>query len=199
MSDRLKRISTFVFLLFILAVIDGCKRKNWQEEYFPHHSGDYWKYKSSELTGYFSREFSGTTQIGERRALNWLKTEFDSIDYLIHAETSYIVITDTTILHYEDIASDPFVLLKLPLAPELTWTFYIDEEPIYASVTYSEDIEVEAGSFSNVYIVRYDDPDNEERRYIYYAPNVGIIKDVLYDYDNELICADELIGYSVKN
>jgi len=55
-------------------------------------------------------------------------------------------------------------------------------------------------SCDDVYVDRYDDPENEEIRRVYFAPNVGIIKDIWLDYDDfEPFLDEELIEYPVND
>jgi hypothetical protein len=188
-----------LLLLMLVAFVFNCKKKPLTEEYFPHKDGDSWKYKNSEETGYFIREFSGTTSIRDTTRQNWVKTNFDTAGHALDSDTNYIMVTDTMVSSFEYLDADCYVFLKLPLEVDITWTFYIDDEPINARVVSKEEYTVQAGTFSNVYLIKYDDPENDETRWIYYAPNVGIIKDALYDSDGELVSEDELIQYPVED
>jgi hypothetical protein len=207
-SERAKKnlhhffIRSILSLTFLLLIF-GCKKKSLIEDYFPHKDGNRWKYRSSDVTGYFIREFSGATTLGNQILRNWVKTTFDTAGPQVTSatETNYVLVTDTMVIFYEDLSSDPYIYLKLPLEVDSSWTFYIDEEPIYAQVeTKEEEFSVEAGEFSDVYVVKYDDPENEETRRVYYAPNAGIIKDVLADSEEgEIITDEELIEYPAKD
>ena len=175
----------------------SCKKKPLTEEYFLHKDGVQWKYKIYDETGYFTREFSGTTRIGDTTLQNWVQITYDEEGQTLASDTSYILATDTMVSFFEDLNADGYVLLKLPMEVDTTWTFYIDEEPITAQVVSKEEYSVQAGTFPDVYAIKYDYPENEETRWIYYAPNVGIIRDALYDSDGELESADELVEYPV--
>lgn len=196
-----KRLLLFLFscLLFFGTFDLSCKKKPLTEEYFPHKAGDRWKYRIYDETDYFIREFSGTAQSGDPVFLNWVKTTFDEEGNQISQDTNYLLATDTIVSFFEDLNADGYVFLKLPMEVDTTWTFYIDEEPITARVVSKEEYSVQAGTFPDVYAIKYDDPENEETRWIYYAPNVGIIRDALYDSDGELESADELIEYPVED
>jgi len=193
----------FSYLLCALAVvfIFGCKKGSQTKVYFPHKTSDQWKYKTSDPAAYFIREFSGSTRIDGTTYLNWIKTDFDTAGTQIFQETSYVIVTDSTVEVFEYTDSDPYILLKLPLEEDSTWSFEIDEEPINALVEGKEnDFSVEAGSYDDVYVVSYNDPENEEIRRVYYAPNIGIIKDVWLDYDEfEPFLDEELVQYPVND
>jgi hypothetical protein len=197
-----KRLFIFLFNCFLLfAMLNlSCKKKPATEEYFPHKDGAQWKYKIDEETNYFTRQFAGTTQYGDLVFQNWVRTEFDETGNQISRDTYYIMVTDTTVIYLEDLDSldyNPYFFLKLPLALDNSWSFNFDESPINASVAgEGEEVTVEAGTYSNVYVVKYDYPDDEEIRRIYYAPNVGIIKDSWTEYgESEPYLVEELVQY----
>lgn len=194
--------NTYVLNLIILVIIFvfgfGCKKQIQDENYFPHGGGSWWRYQDTEMPGYFIREFSGNTLIGNINAQNWVKTFYDTAGTQLAVETNYVLVTDTMVLFYEDIYSDPYIYLKFPLEVDSAWTFLIDDDPINARIDNKEDLTVPAGTFSDVWLVRYDDPENEETRYIYYAPNVGIVRDYAIDYDSELVYEEVLLDYQAK-
>ncbi len=197
-----KRYIYFLLCILTLAFISVCKNGPLTKEYFPHKDGDQWKYKTTEQSGYFIREFSGTTRIDGTTFLNWIRTDFDTAGTQIYQETSYIIVTDSMVKFFEDTDADPYILLIFPLVEDSTWSFEIDEERIDVLVEGIEnEIQVEAGTYDNVYVVRYNDPENEERRQVYYAPNVGIIKDIWFDFDDpaEPFLYDELIQYPASD
>ncbi len=195
-----KRYIYFLLATITIIFIFNCKKDPLTKEYFPTKTSDQWKYKTSEPAAYFIREFSGSTRINGTTFLNWIKTDFDTAGTQIFRETSYVIVTDTTVEIYEYPDSDPYILLKLPLEVDSIWSFEIDEEPINALVEGKEnDYSVEAGSYDDVYVVRYDDSENEEIRRVYFAPNVGIIKDIWLDYEEfEPFLDEELVEYPVK-
>lgn len=201
MKKNTKRYICLLLATLVIIIILGCKKEPLTKEYFPNKTSVKWKYKTSEPAAYFIREFSGSTRINSTTFLNWIKTDFDTAGTQIFRETSYVIVTDTAVEIYEYPDSDPYILLKLPLEEDSTWSFEIDEEPINALVEGKEnDYTVEAGSYDDVYVVRYDDPENEEIRRIYFAPNVGIIKDFWFDYDEfEPFLDEELIEYPVND
>lgn len=189
----------WLFFALILTLIFGCKKESTTNEYFPHNNGSQWKYKTSDHAGYFIREFAGTTRYNEMTFQNWVRTDFDSAGNRLSIDTNYIIATDSFISFYEFLDDDPYILLKLPLNVDSTWSFEIDEEPINVVVeTKEDDFSVEAGTYDNVFVVRYDDPTNEEVRRVYYAPDVGIVKDVLADYEGDPYYDEELIKYPVQ-
>ena len=200
LENIMKKYKKWLFLAVILTFIWGCKKNSTTNEYFPHKDGNQWKYKSTERTGYFIREFSGTTRYNETTFQNWVKTDFDTAGNQLSTDTNYIIANDSLISFFEFLDEDPYILLKLPLIVDSTWTFYIDEEPINVLVeTKEDDFSVEAGTYDNVFVVRYDDPDNEEVRRVYYSPGVGIVKDVSADYDGDLVYDEELIKYPAND
>jgi hypothetical protein len=199
-----KRLLLFLFscLIFFGMLNLSCKKKTLTGEYFPHKDGAQWKYKIYEETNYFTREFSGTTQYGDLVFQNWVRTEFGETGNQIFQDTYYIMVTDTTVIYLEDLDSldyNPYIFLKLPLALDNNWGFYFDESQVNASiVSEGEEVSVQAGTYSNVYVVKYDYPDDEETRRIYYAPNVGIIKDSWVEYgETEPYLVEELVEYPV--
>ena len=194
-SDR--RYICLLLSALVIIVISGCKKESLTKEYFPNETNVQWKYKTTDPAAYFLREFYGTSRINGTTFQNWIKTDFDTAGTQIFRETSYVIVTDTMVEIYEYPDSDPYILLKLPLEEDSTWSFEIDEEPINALVEGKEnDYTVEAGNYDDVYVVRYDDPENEEIRRVYFAPNVGIIKDIWLDYDDfEPFLDEELIEY----
>lgn len=194
-----KRFICLLLATLTIILIFSCKKTPLTKEYFPAKTSDQWKYKTTEPPDYFIREFYGTTRINGITFLNWIKTGFDTAGIQISRETSYVIVTDTTVEIYEYPDSDPYILLKLPLEVDSAWSFEVDEEPISARVEGKEnDFSVEAGSYDDVYVVRYEDPENDEIWRIYYAPNVGIVKKTVFDYEGDLEEEEELIEYPVK-
>jgi hypothetical protein len=90
----------------------------------------------------------------------------------------------------------PHLLMQFPLEKKSTWKQGDEGETEYSVVGFVT-LTVEAGTFKNVCKIKKQVKEFDMQMYIYYAPNVGLIKEEVINEDKSTIMFRELTSYKL--